>query len=153
MLPAFVTFGCFNVSTRGVCHLAQIFFHMFSWPDPEREGRLCKYFNSLFAKCSAQIACFLYCSYGEHSTLIIFRHFYILLFGLHCSVTPIVSACDIIRQGNLSTPWSCHTDVDLSPKGGAVARNTPFPATFGPVLVKPLMRKISSGGSPRPPFP
>lgn len=38
------------------------------------------------------------------------------------------------------------------PKGGAVARNTPFAVTFEPVLVKPSMPEMDSGGSPPPPF-
>lgn len=36
------------------------------------------------------------------------------------------------------------------PKGGAVARNTPFAVTFEPVLVKPSMPEMDSGGSPPP---
>lgn len=84
MSPSFVTFGWFNVSLRGVCHLAQLMFHIFSWPD--LEGRVFLNISSaILLNALAKLLVSFICSYSGHTALFISRHFYILFFGLHCS--------------------------------------------------------------------
>lgn len=158
MLPWYVTFGWFNVSIRGICHLAQLPFHIFSWSKSGGRISLCKYFNRplffFFLNTPAKllVSFTLNTLNTTHSSF--GSCFYILFPGTHCSPEhrrPIVrgNVWQCLGRGELVPHMKLsHRCGAQPPKGRAVARNTPFAVTFEPVLVKPSMPKMDSGGSP-----